>query len=286
MKLTANQKLNGIDVKLEFYTPLWGFDNLDFDTFIQKAIDGGFDGIEIPFHMGLTIEASHLEKISKIKAAGLKYIAQHYETVCSDISQYKQEIRTRLELLASTQPEFINSQTGRDFFTFEDNLSIIDVCEAVSKETGVKIYHETHRGRFSFASHVTEQFLKARPNLRLNGDLSHWCCVAGTLLEDQDKRLDAMFKNMHHIHSRVGFSEGPQVSDPTAPEFEATVERFLSWWFKIFDNAKARGDTSFPITTEFGPAPYMPLEPHTQRPLCDQWEANMYIKHLIKTGYE
>ncbi|MFC3120686.1 sugar phosphate isomerase/epimerase family protein [Agaribacter flavus] len=273
-------------MKLEFYAPIWGFDEMDFDVFIQRVIDSGFDGIEIPFHMGLSLSPEHLSKIKQIKSAGLKYIAQHYETVCLDIPQYKKEIRQRLELLASTEPTFINSQTGRDFFSFEDNLSIIDECEAVAQYTGVKLVHETHRGRFSFASHTTEQFLNARPDLKLNADLSHWCCVAGTLLDDQEDRLHRMFGNMHHIHSRVGFSEGPQIADPTAPEYASTVARFLSWWSSILDKAQARGEQSFPITTEFGPAPYMPLEPHTQRPLCDQWEANIYIKQLIKENYK
>jgi hypothetical protein len=35
------------------------------------------------------------------------------------------------------------------------------------------------------------------------------------------------------------------------------------------------------ITPEFGPAPYMPLEPFTQKPLASQWDINMEMKNYL-----
>ena len=42
------------------------------------------------------------------------------------------------------------------------------------------------------------------------------------------------------------------------------------------------------ITPEFGPFPYMPQEPFTQKPLSNQWETNIemknYLQHNLKTN--
>ena len=36
------------------------------------------------------------------------------------------------------------------------------------------------------------------------------------------------------------------------------------------------------ITTEFGPPNYLPTAPFTQKPLSNQWEANVFIMKAIK----
>jgi len=41
----------------------------------------------------------------------------------------------------------------------------------------------------------------------------------------------------------------------------------------------------FPITCEFGPYPYTMNEPDTQKPLCSQWQNNLYMKELLKKRY-
>ena len=41
----------------------------------------------------------------------------------------------RLRSLAAAGPEFISSQTGRDFFEFEDNLALLFLAVGVSEGT-------------------------------------------------------------------------------------------------------------------------------------------------------
>jgi hypothetical protein len=125
------------------------------------------------------------EITSGFKHHGLLVIGQHWQTVESDFEVHKQVFKQHLYSLTELKPLFINSQTGKDYFTVEQNLALIQTADEISRETGVAIIHETHRGKWSFAAHITQKYLQQAPQIRLTLDLSHWCNVAESLLEDQ-----------------------------------------------------------------------------------------------------
>jgi hypothetical protein len=79
----------------------------------------------------------------------------------------------------------VNSQTGKDFFSFDENVRILERAFAIQQATGVKIVHETHRGKFSFHGRTLLPYLERFPDLRLTADFSHWCNVSESLLQDQ-----------------------------------------------------------------------------------------------------
>lgn len=118
--------------------------------------------------------------------------------------------------------------------------------------------------------------------MRLCADFSHFCCVAETLLEDQQHNLDKVIPTIDHIHARVGHAQAPQVTDFEAPEFKTALDTHISWWQSIVDCAAKRGEKRMTITTEFGPAPYLPTLPHTNMPVSEQWKLNTKLKKLLK----
>jgi hypothetical protein len=267
-------------MEIQFFCPRWGSEDLEMEAFCKKAKEAGYDGVE----MSLPLDKQ--EKVTALKAisnSGLKLIAQHWETVTTDFELHKQEYRKRLENLASATPVFINSQTGKDFFSFEQNAELIRMADEVGAAYGLKIIHETHRGKFSFAAHITAEYLRKLPNLRLTMDISHWCCVAETYLEDQPEAVALGLSCADHIHSRVGFPEGPQIPDPRVPEWQATLAKYVSFWQQIIDHRKREGLEVFTISSEFGPAPYMTLMPFTRQPITNQWEVNVFMKDYLKT---
>ena len=109
-----------------------------------------------------------------LKEHDLKWVAQHWETNDPEPPVYLKNYERYLYHLASAHPLFINSQSGKDFFSFAQNKAILERAAAIAEETGVKIIHETHRGRFSFSTTATLAFLEALPGLRLTADFSHW----------------------------------------------------------------------------------------------------------------
>ncbi len=182
------------------------------------------------------------------------------------------------------RPLYINNHSGRDHFSFEQNKKFIDHTTALSKETGIPIMHETHRGRMLFASHITRNFIEKCPDLKLTLDISHWCAVHESLLADQKESVRLALSRTEHIHARIGHPEGPQVNDPRAPEWDEVVKQHFEWWDKVVERKKANGDR-MTFLTEFGPPDYMPTMPYTKQPLGDQWAINVHMLNLLRKRY-
>lgn len=267
--------------KIQFFCPHWGSETLPFESFLQKVKQAGYDGVE----MSLPFDIDQRQIIiDSIKEKGLLLIAQHWETVDNDFETHLDNYKKRLFNLAAANPLFINTQTGKDYYSFEQNSTLINAAEDISNATGIKIIHETHRGKFSFAAHVTKAYLDKYPSLELCLDISHWCCVAETMLDDQQEAVEQAIQQTSHIHSRVGFTEGPQVMDPRAPEWNDIVEKHIAWWQKVIDKNNTSG-SSTTITTEFGPFPYLQHLPYTQVPIYSQWEVNVYMMELLRKRF-
>lgn len=269
-------------MEIKYFCPHWGSKHLDFIEFTKKVKDAGYDGIE----MSLPLEKDEKKFILEtIKENKLLFIAQHWETVSTDFEVHKKEYRQRIENLASSFPLLINSQTGKDFFTFEQNAELIAIAYEVANKYNVKLVHETHRSKFSFAAHIVADFIKKIPDLRIGFDVSHWCAVAESFLENQQENVDLGISRADHIHTRVGFPEGPQIPDPRVPEWQDAVEIHLGWWKKIIERNRKEGKELFTITSEFGPFPYMTILPFTQQPISNQWDINVYMMNMLRKKF-
>jgi sugar phosphate isomerase/epimerase len=270
-------------MKLLFFCPHWGSDALSWNEFFTKVKKDGYNGVE----MSLPLDNPSLKKelVSMMKDFGFQYIAQHWETVEIDFEKHKVEYEKRLLNLADAQPLFINSQTGKDYYTFDQNVALFDIAKKVTKKTGIKVIHETHRGKWSFAAHITKQYLEKLPDLELGLDLSHWCNTAETYLQDQKEAVNLAIQHAAHIHARVGYPEGPQVPDPRDERWKEALDHHLSWWDKVLEINSKKGKAHFTITPEFGAPPYMVILPHTRIPITNQWEVNTYMMNLLKGRY-
>ena len=267
-------------MKLQFFAPRWGRADQDVGEFARAVKDAGYHGVEA----SLPMEPKERDRwVAIFRDHDLLLIAQHWETAAPHFPQYAEEYERRLRNLASAGPVFINSQTGRDFFSREQNLQLVSLAQRVAAQTGIPVYHETHRGKMSFAAHVMARLLEEAPEMAVTLDISHWCCVAETMLGDQQQAVQAALARTRHIHARVGFPEGPQVGDPFAPEWKDVLETHLGWWKQVVEHWRTpahpfRGNT---ITTEAGPVPYMPTIPHRNVPVADQWEVNVAMMRYL-----
>jgi sugar phosphate isomerase/epimerase len=269
-------------VKIKFFCPYWGSASLSYPQFFKKVKDDGYDGVEMSLPLHKTEKS---ELLARLRDFELELVAQHFETADPDPVLHRENFRKHLYNLAEARPLFINSQTGKDYFSFKDNSELLSVSFQIETETGIPVVHETHRGKFSFAAHITRQFLDRIPQLMLGLDVSHWCNVGESLLQDQPETLQVSLLRTRHIHARVGHAEGPQVTDPRLPEWEEALNFHLSCWDKVFENFKRLKKEYLTITPEFGPYPYMMHLPFTQMPVANQWEINRYMKDLLKVRY-
>ena len=219
--------------------------------------------------------------------SSFRFIVQHIVPIQSGlVKNYIDEFEKQLLNLTHLQPDFINSHTGKDFFSFDDNCRVIEAAMNISSKTGVRILHETHRGRFSFHSASLIPYLKRFPEMELVGDFSHFCTVSESLLQDQKEIINQIIPYVSHIHARIGHEQAPQVNDPFAPEWKNNLTMFEGWWQDIIAQKKEKGWNSFTITPEFGPSPYMPLLPFTQQPIGNQWDINYKMMRHLKTIFD
>lgn len=264
--------------KLQFFNTDWGR-TTSWDAFCERTKKLGYDGIEIWY-------PSEIESQKQLKLA-----LEKHELKVGFLNGTNKSIPFKESLKAYTQhfqtlllwkPAYINCHTGNDFYTIAQNKAFITAANKIAKESGTPIYHETHRGRFSYNLPDTQKYIQAIPELKLTLDISHWMVVHESLLENQDENLTEIILRTNHIHARVGFAEGPQVNDPEAPEWKKAVDRHLDIWEKIILKKWSKSDKPFTITAEFGPPNYMQTLPYTRVPVADQWKANVFIMKAIK----
>lgn len=276
-----NDMSNSSDIfGIKFFCPRWGA-NDSWDDFCKRVKEAGYDGIESVHSLDSKLQKEELTALEKYE---LKIIGQYYQSFESNFDEHLKSFEKHLRNLVSANPIFINSQTGKDWFSFDQNKKIFETAFRIEKETGVKIVHETHRGKCLFAAHVTKEYLMKIPDINLTLDISHWCNVHESLLADQNDAVDLALSRTNHIHSRVGHQEGPQINDPRAPEWAKTLESHLAWWDKVVERYR-KDNKILTITTEFGPANYMPTLPYTQQPVANQFEINVFMMNLLKKRY-
>ncbi len=269
-------------MKFKFFSPLWGYEHEDFGDYCRRLAAAGFDGMELNLADDLAEAETQLELL---EGNGLEYIAQHSGTRVADFEAHRTHYRTRMERIAAFHPQLINAHTGRDFFTFEQNMELIHIASEIGRRYDVPVIHETHRGRFSNLPSTTHRFLEADPNLRFAADFSHWCVATESYLNDHRKFVDATIERSEIIHARIGYEEGPQVNDPHTPEWAEALDIHLKWWDEIVAHHRTKGSDSVRITTEFGPPPYAPAFSSTPEPVSDQWELNLHMLDLLKKKY-
>jgi hypothetical protein len=269
-------------MEIKFYIPRWGNRHLSWADFALKAKQAGYAGVETNLPIDEEERASMFEAFTN---NGLSWIGQHFETSTADFDDHLVQFESRLYALAVAKPLFINSQTGKDFFTFEQNSKLIESAARIATETGLLILHETHRGKFSFCTTATANYLHQYPDLLLTADFSHWCCVAESYLQDQQESVNLAINRTAHFHARIGFPGSPQVNNPAAPEWKEALYFHCKWWDAIVQHNLALKAKTLTITCEFGPYPYMPQLPFSQHNVSDLWEVNLFMKSFLQKRY-
>jgi len=277
-------------LQIKYCCTHWGSEKDKPEVFVDKVLSAEYEGIEINFPSINDSSANlFLKLIANIRNthSDFTFVAQHIIPVeNTSVDEYIVNVTKNLLELSSIQPSFINAHTGKDYFSFDDNCRIIEATLNIASKTGVRVLHETHRGRFSFHAASLIPYLKKFPELELVGDFSHFCTVSESMLQDQEEIIQQIIPHVGHIHARIGHEQGPQVNDPFAPEWENHILIYEKWWQSIIDFKKEKNVQSISITPEFGPAPYMPSMPFTKTPLSNQWDINyqmmLRLKEMLK----
>jgi sugar phosphate isomerase/epimerase len=257
----------------------WGFNGTTAEL-CAKLKQAGYDGLEVWWP---SAEKDQKELFEALEKNNLKvgFLVGSGEM---DFKKHQIQFQQNLQAAAKAKPVYINCHSGKDFFSFEQNAELITYSNGFSVGSKVPIYHETHRGRALYSAPVTKKFIEFSKELRITLDISHWCNVHESYLQGQEETVAQTLSRTDHIHARIGHPEGPQVSDPRAPEWADAVKHHFDWWDKVVETKKKEGKR-ITFLTEFGPPDYMPTLPYTRQAVADQWAINVYMMEILRKRY-
>lgn len=265
-------------MQLNGYKSLWEWNGI-WKGKLEQIVEAGYCGVEyIP-----PADAKDDTQFRKdLDEMNLSFIAQ----VVTRGPNHIQSFREQVLRAAALRPDLINSHSAADRMSADEQLRFFDAALRVEQEIGIPIAHETHRGRAFFTPWQTAAVLKQLPALTIGADFSHWCAACESMPSPQDEDVRLSISRAIHIHGRIGYPEGPQVSDPRAPEFAEHVETFIGLWLSICQHRFNAGADTMTFTPEFGPPPYMPVLPFTQKPVSDLWDVNLWMFRTFKARFE
>ena len=271
-------------MEIKAFRHLWGYPITSEATF-QKIRGDGYAGIEAGI---LAIE--NVGEFGRcLRRHGLEFIGQVYTAGFSkghSVEEHLASLESEVQKLLPLNPLLLNIHSGEDTWSLDEMRRYFRKASELEKASGIAWAHETHRGRCLFHPTVAKTLLAEHPDLKVVADLSHWVCVCERLLEDQGDAIALVAQRTLHLHARVGFSQGPQVSDPRCEQFAPERAAFEGWWRLIFNAMHVRGLPAFLFCPEYGPAPYLTRLPFTGVPVTDldvicRWEAGR-VRELLR----
>ena len=257
-------------MKLMLARHLWGVNEAWEESFPRIQAEG-YQAIETP----LPAPAERQRFQDLLEKYNFKYIAMIF-TSGSSVSEHLDSFQTQVIASQALKPILINSHSGRD--AWSENQSHEFFSHALEIEAGLDIplAHETHRGRILFNPWITQRLLRQFKNLRLCCDLSHWVVVCERLLDTELDIIQECAQRCIHLHTRVGYDQGPQVPDPRAPEYQRQLEAHEGWWDLIWAAQALKGQSLSTLTAEYGPPDYLHTLPYTNVPVANLWDISRW----------
>ncbi|MDH4945071.1 TIM barrel protein [Sulfurimonas sp. C5] len=274
-------------MKLKNFKTLWGFEG-DFEIACKEASKAGFEGIEGQAPKELDeqlywrecLDKYELDFIGEIVTGG-DYVPARHHTIQEHLEDVEEGIKNSLKLSAS----FVTCIGGCDAWSEAESREFFQNAITLAKKYEIDISFETHRSRSLFTPWVTKRVVDALPEMKLTLDMSHWCVVCERLMDTELETIKAIASNVHHIHARVGYEQGPQVPHPRAPEYQGALISHQGIWELIWSAQKEKGMQTTTITPEFGPDGYLHTLPFTNVPVADLWEINCWMAATEKSHF-
>lgn len=268
-------------MQLQRFKTLWGHEH-SLDDAVRQVLEAGFDGIEAPVPdspdqaqaFGEILSRNSLLWIQEICTAG-SYVPDRHATVDEHLADFEAKLRNASA--TGLIPEFVNVMGGCDAWPVEDSVRFFAEAQNIADRLGIAVSFETHRGRSFFSPWNTVAVLERLPEIDVTCDFSHWAVVCERLPHIEWDCIQRTARQARHIHSRVGYDQGPQVPHPAAPEYAEALASHQACWEEVWAAQARRGLNRTTMTPEFGTDGYLHLLPFTQAPVADLWSLNRWI---------
>jgi hypothetical protein len=263
-------------MQVKYFISFWGFidspaDVAEYDRKLARAKEVGYDGVE---GGPPEIEPSAWREL--LAKHGLSYLGMIFPFT-------GEEFRAQYDAILPYGPMMLCVHSGRDRMTFDEGCRYLETALAVEADGKLAVAHELHRGRMFCNPWQTAAYAERFAQLKFCADFSHFVTVCESLLDDHvGDLIEPIIQRSIHIHGRVGWEQGPQVTDPRAPEWSRHVAAHEAWWDRIYQARQADGTAVLPFDPEFGGDPYMPRLPYTQAAMVDMWEVRRWMMERMR----
>eukprot|EP00026_Physarum_polycephalum_P013364 Phypoly_transcript_13757.p1 GENE.Phypoly_transcript_13757~~Phypoly_transcript_13757.p1 ORF type:complete len:311 (+),score=51.99 Phypoly_transcript_13757:93-1025(+) len=284
-------------MQLKLIRALWGVLDAAHQTpaswepLFEKLKGEGYQGLEFcvgPFNPFSSNKALFNELRAKYQ---FDFIAQihtcGYPVASHKVEDHLESFKTLVQEAIDWGATFINAHSGSDTWTSAQVIQFYNACVVHEATAGIAVSHETHRRRALFNPFAAREILTAVPALHVTLDVSHWVVVSERVFNEVDDAafwddtLALIAQRARLVHARVGYSDGPQVNDPSAPEWEMEVAIHFKWWKRVWAGMAARKLPFAYVEPEHGPAPYLHSLPHTRMPVADLWTVNSWVGRKV-----
>ncbi|MGK0247767.1 MAG: sugar phosphate isomerase/epimerase [Oleispira sp.] len=276
-------------MRLQHFKTIWGHDG-SLDEAAVLAKEANFSGLEAPaIHqnsghfkaLGKAINEHDLEWIQEICTAG-SYVPRRQASV----REHLEDLEAQILIGKSLKPKFINVMGGCDAWPINASVNFFKAAMDIADKHDVLCSFETHRSRSFYCPWNTVAILEQIPEIKITCDFSHWVVVCERLMDSEWDAIELAAQHAHHVHSRVGYDQGPQVPHPAAPEYAEALASHQRCWEAVWKAQIARGYQTTTMTPEFGPDGYLHRLPFTNAPIADLWDINSWMGATEQTHFE
>lgn len=239
---------------------------------LRAIRDAGYDGIQLvqPLSLPLAAEA---------RAIGLGVCGSGRVNVPSDVEPLAAKAR-------DAGLECLTLHAGWGVEDDDEAARLIAAILDASARHGIPLYPETHRATIFQDMWRTVQFVHRFPDLRFNGDFSHWYTGLEMVYGGFEKKLDfirPVLDRVRFLHGRIGSPGCIQVAVDEA-ETQPFVAHFRALWtaaFAGFRRAAATGDAICFAAELLAPGIYY-ARTFEGREESDRWQQSLLLTRIAR----
>jgi len=180
---------------------------------------------------------------------------------------------------------------GNGFETDDDAVRLAEAVVEASEAEGLPIYVETHRATMTQDMKRTLDLVERVPELRFNGDFSHWYTGAEMTYGDLQAKLDRLrpvTDRTRFLHGRVSSPGAIQISARDGTQ-DAHLDVFRTLWTRCFEGflASAGPGEVFGFYPELLPASFhyarlVPGPDGEPTEEADRWEEALFLADVAR----
>jgi hypothetical protein len=189
---------------------------------LESIKQAGYDGVQF-------VSVPSDEELAVCRSLGL-------ETAGSGRINQPGEIHALVEGWGAISATCCTLHVGWGIESQAEAYALIDDVLAASSRS-LPLYVETHRATIFQDIWRTVEFVKRYPDLRFNGDFSHWYTGQEMVYGGFHNKLsyiEPVLERVRFIHGRIGNPGCIQVRVPDVPTEREYVQHFRQLWTKCF----------------------------------------------------